>query len=182
MVNLYKLQLTSLQQEILRVMFVKSGNLLNQRQIANILDVTQPAVKKAIPGLEKEGYITVKKDKLTKRWSIELNKDNPRAMQLKRIDNLKQLYESGLASHIEEEFAGGTIILFGSYSRGDDIFNSDIDIAVVGRKDKIVKLSKFEKMMERKININFYQSFKDIHKNLLDNICNGIVLSGGIEL
>ncbi|MFH1591033.1 MAG: nucleotidyltransferase domain-containing protein [archaeon] len=182
MVNIYKLQLTSLQQEILRLMFVKSGNLLNQRQIANILNVTQPAVKKALPGLEKLEFIKIKQDKMTKRWAIELNRSNSKVMQLKRVDNLKQFYESGSADYLEEEYAGGTIILFGSYSRGDDIFNSDIDIAVIGRREKIIELSKFEKMLERKININFYKSFKDIHKNLLDNLCNGIVLSGGIEL
>jgi DNA-binding MarR family transcriptional regulator len=182
MVNIYKLQLTILQQEILRLMCVKSGTILNQRQIANILYVTQPAVKKALPGLEKMGFIKIQQDKQTKRWSIELNKSNLRATQLKRVDNLKQLYESDLADYLETEFAGGTIILFGSYSRGDDIFNSDIDIAIIGRKEKIIELSKFEKMLDRKININFYQSFEDIHKNLLDNICNGIVLAGGIEL
>ena len=46
MVNIYKLKLTNLQQEILRLMFVKAGALLNQRQIAKVLEVSQPAVMK----------------------------------------------------------------------------------------------------------------------------------------
>ncbi|NOZ81169.1 MAG: hypothetical protein GXP63_05865 [DPANN group archaeon] len=182
MVNLSKPKLTLLQQEILGLLFVKAGTVLNQRQIANLLNVTQPAVQKALPCLEKTKLIKVAQDKLTKRWAIELNRESARAMQLKRVDNLKQLYLSGLVDHLEEKFAGGTIVLFGSYSRGDDVINSDIDIAVIGRKDKEIKVSLYEKLLEREININFYPSFKEIHKNLLDNICNGIVLAGGIDL
>lgn len=182
MVNIYKLKLTILQQEILRLLFVKIGCPLNQRQISKLLDVSQPAVMKALPSLEKESFILIKKDKETKRWSIRLNTGNHRVMQLKRADNIKQVYESGLVDFLGKEFAGATIILFGSYSRGDDTLNSDIDIAVIGRKDKLINLEQFGKMLERKIIVNFYNSFKDIHKNLKENLFNGIVLSGGVEL
>ncbi len=182
MVNTYKLKLTNLQQEILRLLFIKAGISLNQRGIARLLGVSAPAVMKAIPGLEKREFVKVKQDQESKRWSIELNRENHKVMQLKRIDNQKQIYETGLADFIEKEFAGATIILFGSYSRGEDIINSDIDIAVIGRKDKLIKLTDYEQDLERRININFYDSFKNIHKHLKENLCNGIVLVGGVEL
>ena len=95
---------------------------------------------------------------------------------------MKQVYESGLADFLGREFAGATIILFGSYSRGEDTLNSDIDIAVIGRKDKKFDVSNFETILERNININFYDSFNKIHKNLKENIFNGIVLYGSVEL
>lgn len=136
MVSMYKLKLTNLQQEILRLLFIKAGAALNQRRISKTLEVTQPAVMKALPKLEKEGLIKQHQDKESKRWSIELNRDNHKVMQLKRADNLRQIYESGLADFLEKQFAGTAIILFGSYSRGEDIINSDIDIAVIGRKEK----------------------------------------------
>lgn len=182
MVNIYKLKLTNLQQEVLRMFFIKAGNVLNQRQIANLLEVSSPAVMKALPYMEKEGLIKIHQDKESKRWSIELNRDNHKVMQLKRTDNLRLVYETGLADFLEKEFAGGTIILFGSWSRGEDIISSDIDIAIIGRKEKSVDTSKFEKMLERKISINFYGSSAEIHKHLKENLCNGIVLAGGIEL
>ena len=103
-------------------------------------------------------------------------------LQLKRVDNLKQLYESGLSDFLEKAFAGGTIVLFGSYSRGDDLENSDIDIAIIGRKEKDVALEKYEKVLERKILLQFYESWGKIHKHLKENLCNGIVLIGGVEL
>ena len=182
MVNIYKLKLTVLQQEILRLLFIKTGVALNQRGIAKALEVSQPAVMKAIPELEKENLIKINQDKESKRWAIELNRDNRKAIQLKRADNLKQIYESGLADFLEKEFAGAVIILFGSYSRGEDIINSDIDIAVVGRKKRDIDLANFENALEREIIINCYNSFKDIHKNLKENIFNGIILFGGVEL
>lgn len=182
MVNIYKLKLTNLQQEILRLLFVKAGISLNQRQIAKYLGVSPPAVMKALPLLEKENQVKIKQDKESKRWAIELNRENHFVMQLKRADNLKMVYESRLVDFLEKKFAGGTIILFGSYSRGDDVINSDIDVAIIGRKDKIIDLTYYEKILERKININFYNSFKNIHKSLKENLCNGILLVGGIEL
>lgn len=182
MVNIYKLELTNLQQRILRLLFVKSGLQLNALMIAKALEVSQPAVSKALPFLEREEFIKLKKDKESGRFSIELNRDNHKIMQLKRADNLKLIYESGFADFIEKEFAGATIILFGSYSMGDDTNTSDIDIAIIGRKDKLIKLEKFEAILGREININFYSSFKKIHKNLKENIFNGIVLYGGVEL
>jgi predicted nucleotidyltransferase len=182
MVNIYKLKLTKLQQEILRLLFIKVGVILNARQIARSLDVSQPAVSKALPLLEKEEIIRIKKDKETKRISIELNRDNHRIMQFKRAENLKFLYETGFVDFIEKEFAGATIILFGSYSRGEDTIKSDIDIAVIGRKNKIIGLESYERIFERNIHINFYDSFGKIHKNLKNNILNGIILKGGVEL
>ena len=76
MVNTIKLKLTGLQQNILRLLFIKSGKSLNQRGIAKILSVSPPAIMKAIPNLEKNNYIRIKQDKESKRWSIELNRDN----------------------------------------------------------------------------------------------------------
>ena len=70
MINLYKLKLTNLQQDILRLLFIKAGNSLNQRRIANLLEVSPPAVMKAIPRLEKENLIKIEQDKESKRWSI----------------------------------------------------------------------------------------------------------------
>ena len=182
MVNIYEQKLTVLQQEILRLLFIKAGMALNQRGIARILDVSQPAIMKSLPALEKENLIKVEQDKESKRWSIELNRENHKAMQLKRVDNLKQIYESELVDFLEKEFAGATIILFGSYARGEDTIHSDIDIAVIGRKEKYADLTKFDKMLERTVFINFYPSFKEIHKHLKENIFNGIVLIGSVEI
>lgn len=182
MINKNKLKLTNLQQDILRVLFINNGKKLNQRQLSIRVSASAPAIKKALPQLEKLDFINVIKDQETKRLAITLNTENDKVMQLKRVDNFKQIYETNLSDFLEQEFAGATIILFGSYSRGEDTINSDIDIAVIGRKEKNLDLTKYEKQLERKIIINFYENFDKIHKNLKENLANGIILSGGFEL
>jgi predicted nucleotidyltransferase/biotin operon repressor len=182
MVNIYKLKLTLLQQDILRLLYIRTGISLNARGIARSLEFSQPAVSKALPGLQKEGLIIVNKDKDSKRLSIELNRDNPEIIGLKRADNLKRLYESGLVKYLYDNFQETTIILFGSYAFGEDTANSDIDLAVIGMKNSQKDFTKYEKLLERAIIINYYKSFKEIDKHLLNNILNGILLKGSVEL
>ena len=74
---------------------------------------------------------------------------------LKRVQNLKSIYESGILEELENNFIGATIILFGSYSKGEDTIKSDIDIAVIGRKEKEINLSEFESCFKKEIVINF---------------------------
>ena len=178
----YKVKFTVLQMELFRLLCAKAGESLNQRQTASLLIVSPTAVANALPKLEKEGLVLRKKQKKMNLIWVTLNRDSKKVVQLKRAENLRALYESGLAEFLEEEMPGATIILFGSYSRGEDTYSSDIDIAAIGRKEKSISLGNFEKILERKITINFYPSFKEIHKELKENLCNGIVLSGGIQL
>ena len=193
MINIYKLKLTSLQQEILRLLFIRTGKQLNQNNIAKALNVSPAAVMKALPKIRDGNLINMSQDKESKRWAIELNTDNHRVMQIKRAENLKMLYESGLADFLEETFPGCTIILFGSYSRGEDILTnetdkekSDIDIAI--ETDEIEEyqvillrvLENFEHLIGRHIQLHLFNRKTDLH--VFNNIANGIVLSGFLEV
>jgi len=171
-----------LQQEILRYLSVKAGVSFNARGLAKPLNRTQAGIVKALPGLEKKGLIKIDKDEDSGRWSIEFNRDNQKAIELKRVENLKMIYEFGIIDFLEDRFPGTVIILFGSYSYGEDTIDSDIDIAIIGTKRKEVDLEKFEKLLEREIRINFYSDFKEVHRHLRDNLCNGILLIGRIGL
>lgn len=181
MVNITKLKLTQLQQQLIRFLSINAGVSFNSSRLAKHLKVSPPAMIKALPFLVKEEFIKQKKDESGKKL-YELNRDNQKLMLLKRADNLKFIYETDFNSFLEDKFPGATIILFGSYSRGEDTTSSDIDIAVIGRKEKEISLEEYEKVFNRKITLNFYNSLSEVHKDLRENICNGIVLSGGINL
>src|SRR3989338_3774573 len=143
--NMYKLKFTRLQMEIFRLLCAKAGEKLNQRQTAKLLKVSPTAVAKSISKLEKEGIIIKEKQGDMNLNLITLNRDSKKTMELKRAENLRLIYESGLNEFLEDELPGATVILFGSYSRGDDTTSSDIDIAVIGRKEKEISLEEFEK-------------------------------------
>ena len=174
----YKLKWTRLQAEIFSLLCKRAGEKLSQREIAKILKVSPTAVGNSVKKLKE----LVKIEKTKTINFISFNRDGPKAIELKRVENLKNVYLSGLSDYLESELAGGTILLFGSYSLGEDTITSDIDIAVIGRKDKVLELEEYEKALNRKININFYDLWKNIHEHLRNNILNGILLQGGVEL
>lgn len=180
--DIYKENFTRLEREILRYLFVNAGKKLNQRAIALALKVSPTAVANSIKKLENTDLIKVKKEKASQTFEISVNFENDKTFFLKRIENLRMIYDSGLAEFLFNEFPGITIILFGSYSFGEDNYSSDIDIAVIGTKQKDINLSSFEKILNKKIILQFYSSFDKIHKNLKESILNGIILKGSVRL
>ena len=143
----YKQEWTRLQNEIFRFLCIKSDQDFNLRGISKFLDVSPTAVSKALKQLEEKKLIKIEKSKVMNLMSIKLNRDNYSIIELKRTENLKLIYESNLVDFVENKFPGCTIILFGSYSRGEDIYSSDIDIAIIGSKEKDLNLSKYNKFL-----------------------------------
>lgn len=176
----YKVKWTLLGQAVFSLLCKKAGEKLSQREIAKILDVSPTAVGDSIKQLKDSDLIKIEKTRTIN--FISFNRDDQMAVDLKRVENLKNIYISGLSDYLERELAGSTIILFGSYSNGEDTTTSDIDIAVIERKDKIIDLGMYEKILNRKINLNFYDSWKKIQENLKNNILNGIILHGSVAL
>jgi predicted nucleotidyltransferase len=181
--DIYNLKWTRLQNEIFGILCKNVSNPLSQREIARKLDVSPTAVSKSLKELTKQKIAKISNYKGKSNLTlVELERDNEFSIELKRVENLKKIYETRIINFLEEKFPGTTIILFGSYSYGEDAINSDIDIAIIGSKEKEIDLSKFESILEKEINVNIYENFKEINKNLKDNILNGIVLKGRINL
>ena len=178
--DIHKLNFTTLEQEVFSFLCLRAGEKLSQREIAQKLQVSPTAVANSIKNLRKRNLIKVEKTKTIN--FISFNSGDKKATEMKRVENLKNIYLSGLSDYLQQELPGGKVILFGSYSKGEDSPNSDIDIAVIERKDKILDLEEYEKTLNRKINVNFYNSWKDINKSLKNNILNGILLQGGVDL
>lgn len=173
--DIYKLKFTKLQSGIFRLLCIKAGEALTQGQIARLLHVSPTAVSKALAGLN--NLVTIEKSTLANFVKL---KDTKNVTAHKRAENLKLLIESGFEEEILERFPGTTIVLFGSFSRGEDTVDSDIDIAVIGAKEKRINVEKYEKILERSITIQFFITIKN--KHLKQSILNGITLQGAVEL
>jgi len=178
--DIYKLNWTRLQTRIFSLLCLRAGEELSQREISGILEVSPTAVAKSLKELKETNLVTVKKTKNIN--FVKLNRDERKAVLLKQVENLREVYLSGLFDYLGENLAGGTIVLFGSYAKGEDVKSSDIDLAVIERKEKPLNLREFEIALNREINVQFYDSWKGVHKHLKNNILNGIVLSGSFEL
>jgi predicted nucleotidyltransferase len=123
-----------------------------------------------------------------KSWRIKCNKKHIFNKTKKVAFNMQMVYSSDIIPNINKLFPNfQAIILFGSFRKGDDIENSDIDIAIniLGKNElKIEELgiiNKFGYRKKMKINLHIFSKDK-IDKNLFSNIANGIVLEGFLEI
>lgn len=154
---------------------------LRVRQIERKVKVPLPSVIRYTKELEKEGIIkstiianikVYSADRISKNFLLE-----------KKLFNINQLSSTGLIDFLIKELSNPTIIVFGSYSRGEDLENSDVDFYLEMPTKKKFDLEKFEKQLQRKIQIFAYKKISEIkNKELANNIINGITLNGFIEV
>jgi predicted nucleotidyltransferase len=130
------------------------------------------------------GFVEI--TKLTKIWRIKANQTNWNFVRYKIVYNLSQIYQSEIVEYLVEYYHNPkSVILFGSFRKGEDISTSDIDLAVEIDEEKYEiipnELSSFENYFGRKIQIHLFNRKKtDI--NLFNNIANGIILWGFLEV
>lgn len=171
-------------QKVLDVFFENSIDRFYVREIARKTKLNPNTVLNITNRLILEGLIFKEK----KKHVVEFFANNDEKFrQLKIVKNLEGIYRSGLVEFLNKYFKHPLgIILFGSYRKGEDIFSSDIDIAVYSNEFKeyeikeIEGLERFEKELGKEIQVHLFN--KKINKNLFNNVLNGIVLSGFLEV
>lgn len=150
--------------------------------ISRTVGLAHTSVKKNLDKLVKSGLITESIEKKGgRRFPLyQADLDNKTFKKHKTIYNISVILQSKLIEFIEEKLMPKSIVLFGSYPRGEDIEKSDIDLFVECKKEEL-DLKSFEKRLGRKIELHFNDNFDSYPKELKNNIVNGIVLSGFLE-
>lgn len=152
---------------------------LRVRQIEREVKIALPSAIRYSKELEKEGILRIINIADVKLYSA--NRDSKKYLLEKRFYNIRQLYDSGLIDHLIKESINAPIILFGSYSRGEDIEDSDVDIFIEYNKE-IKNLQIYEKKLRREIQIFRNKKINDIkNKHLINSIMNGITLNSSVE-
>ena len=148
------------------------------REICRILKLGMPSVRNHVKKLEKQGFIKKEKKGVYESY---VSTKNDAFKIYKRNDILIRIHESGLVDFLADTFVPDSITLFGSASRGEDIESSDIDLFLMA-KEKKIDLKKFEDKLKRKITLHFESNVSEIPKELLNNIINGIVIYGYLQV
>ena len=151
------------------------------REISRKVAIAPPSVKKYLTELEKEGLIAKVKHRIHGYPVYYANRDNDNFKFLKKLDTIMKIKESGLLEYLSESCMPDAIILFGSSASGEDLKESDIDLFVASKGEKL-GLDKFEKYLNKKINILFSDSFNKLSKELRNNIINGVILKGYLKI
>lgn len=169
---------------ILKPFFEEPNREYHIRELSRILKINHTSIRQHLNKLVKEVFLDFRKEKVYSSYKAKINK---KFLNLKLYHNLEKLRISEIVDDLEKKFDYPVIVLFGSYASAYDDQNSDIDICVVTNIKKEFNTEKYEKILGKKISLHFFSN-KELerdkikNRHLINNICNGIVLSGQLEI
>jgi predicted nucleotidyltransferase len=163
---------------ILREIFAYPTTKYTIRELARKTKLSPPTALRIIRTLQKEGVI--RETVVGRASQISANLDSAKYKWMKRLANLKNIYECGIIEGFVDTYNDPqAIILFGSYSRGEDIERSDIDIAVITGHKHIADVSTYEKKLGRAVSVHCI-TLDRVSEEFKSNLCNGIILHGAL--
>lgn len=173
-------------QSFLRYFFEEPNKWFHVREMSRLLRLNPTTASKYLNQLCKEGLLIKKYER--KFLLFRANTESNSYKDAKIHYNIKSIRNSGLLEYLERELHyPEAIVMFGSYSKGENDKNSDIDLFVVSNIKKELDLGIFEKKLKAKIELfikdkrEFDQLQKE-NKNLANSILNGFVIKGYIEV
>jgi len=170
-----------IKQKIKEYFFVNPSSRMRLREIERSLKIPLPSVIRYCKELKNEGILTT--IKIGNVVFYTAAKTNENFLLEKKLYNIKSIYSSGLINFLKTELSNPPIVVFGSYSKGEDMENSDIDLYIETLSKKELSLEKFEKILKRKIQVFRHERLNEIkNSNLANNIINGVILNNYIEV
>lgn len=164
----------------MKVFFEEPSREFNIREAARLLKIAPATASKELSKMEKEGLLKKRDERMLKLYRANI--ENESYKDLKLFYNIRKIKEE-LIEELNKFYLKPTIILFGSASKGSDVEDSDFDLIIVSEKTKeFPDIKKFEKKINRKIQLFAVKNIKDLKNNhLINNILNGIVLQGELK-
>ncbi|MDI6720961.1 MAG: nucleotidyltransferase domain-containing protein [Candidatus Aenigmarchaeota archaeon] len=171
-------------QKVLEVFFRFPEKEFSLSDLAREAGVAKANIGRILDELEKTEMID--KVELSKIWRIKARQQSPNFRKTKIVRNLSLINQSGLVEFLTIMCDNPkAIVLFGSFRWGEDVSDSDIDIAIEIENIKgysSLKLpQEFEKILGMKVQIYLFNRHS-VDINVFNNIANGIVLSGFLEV
>lgn len=157
--------------KVAEIFFLEPTKIHFVKEISRKITLAPTSVKIHLNTLIKEGLIKAAESEPYNGYRAQ--RENHDFIFEKKIANLIFIKSSGLIEELREKYPK-SIILFGSYNKGEDIESSDIDIFIDSKPFKF-NLGKSEDYLKRKVHIIFKE---DVQKSLLGSINQGTILFG----
>jgi len=169
---------------ILKPFFEEPNRKFSIRELSRILKVNHTTVRQHLNNLAKDRFLFSKKEGVYTFFRLI---NSRKITYLKLYYNLEKLRDSGLLEELERFFDLPIIVVFGSFASATDDMTSDIDLCIITNVNKDFSFEKYGKKLNRKISIHKFTKAqwvkaKTSRPALINNICNGIVLSGELEV
>ena len=169
---------------IFKPFFEEPNKRFSIRELSRNLKINHTTVRQYLNRMMREKYLSLKNEGVYSFYSLVISK---KTLNLKLYYNLEKIRESRIIEDLEKEFDLPVIVLFGSYASAADDQDSDLDVCLISNINKEFFPEKYERKLNRKISIHHFnksswEKAKKLNPGLVNNICNGIVLSGELEV
>lgn len=161
-------QMNQKSDKIFELFFEYPNKRFSVREIARKTRIPSSSVQRYLEGLRKKGFVD-KQNRLI---------INSYTKFLKSFFMIDKIYSSKLLEYLEKMLVPESVIVFGSIRKGEYDFESDIDLFVESSIKKDLDLRKFEKKLKHKVQLFVYSDINKLQPHLLNNVVNGIKLSG----
>ena len=171
--------------KVVELIFNKPNTTFHIRMLEKETGFSTTAVTSSVHELEVFNIVTVEKGNLTTNIKADLSSEAYRFYKL--IFNLYRLKHYNLVDTLVDLFHNPkAIVLFGSFARGEDIEESDIDLLITS-SEKIPKgLEKIqnvvEKLLQRNLNLHVLPSLTKSSTEFKNAVANGTVLHGYLKV
>ena len=155
---------------VAEIFFIEPTKVNYIKEISKKINLAHTSVKKHILTLDDMGLI---KETSQVFKGYKAIRENPDFVFQKKISNLIMLKNSGIIEYLKEKYPK-SIILFGSYYKGEYIETSDIDLFVNSKKFGF-NIKKFEEYLNRNIHLLFAE---ESNKKIIESINQGSIVYG----
>ena len=170
------------QLNVLKLFIEHPHNSYYLRESARLLQMDPMTVKRALDVLVADGILLRTKEK--NQILYKANIENPAFRYMKIAYNLSLLQKKGVVEFLNDHMSTITsILLFGSYAKGENDSESDVDILIISLS-KNKPTAELTRLLKRDVNLvsftpgQWSQQSKTNKAFYLDIILDGIVLFG----
>lgn len=166
--------------KIASIFFKNPSKTFHLRKLALDSGLSTTSVSSACNKLILQKIIKIVKNDITKEFKADLEREE--YFSAKTLFNIFSIRSSGLIDELKKNLNPTSIVLFGSYAKGEDSEKSDIDLLIISLRNKDLDVSKYEKILSRQIQLVILENLKKSDENFINSVINGIVLYGYLEV
>jgi predicted nucleotidyltransferase len=173
---------TSKEEKVIELFFNEGTKHWHFKEVVKEAKISEDRANHWLKKLVKEEIILHIKEKGKMPYFIA-NFDKSNYKMKKKMYVYQKLIDSGLIEDIQSLNDVKTAVIYGSFSRADWYTESDIDIFIFGKDDKI-DIDRYFSFFGREIQLHSFKNkkeLKEIRSGIMQNIINGYFIKGKIQ-
>lgn len=166
--------------KLLKVFLYSATESFRLRELSRLSKISPLSVTNYLKEFEREKLIT----KYEKRDIpfYQANRDDENFKLYMKLSVIYELNTSGLVDFLWDKLAPEAIILFGSHAKGEAIESSDIDMFILGTKEKEPDIKEYKKRLGKEVHLLIEDRKENMSDEFKNNLINGIILKGYLKL